>query len=194
MYVNKINDAVNLIVQQSPLYSMMLRSNVANYTDLARHLKPVIESMVGKEVKLNTIVKSISLLVPKENWELHFEYLRKSNLSLEYKYSEEIHAEKPLVTDDIILLYRTGDRWKSLKKDTMHGNLALIHIDMPEEAAKSPGLTLFVVQYLTMHGIGIEKIYRFDTEILLVAAQEAADLVIKHLSDLMFKSGKDYLS
>ncbi len=188
MCVNKINEAVNLIVQQNPLYAMMIRSNVANYTSLARVLKPMVENMVGKEVKVNTIVKSLTALTPGEGWEHQIDFLRKSNLSLEYRYAENVVSERPTLRDNVILAYRTDNRWKILSKAVDNGELALIRIELPEEAAKQPGLTLFVVEYLMMQRMEVEKIYRFDTEILLVCDQGKADVIVRHLSELIFKS------
>lgn len=167
---------------------MMLRSNVANYTNLAKLLRPAIENMAGKEVKINTIVKALTKSVPSSTWEPQIRYLKKANLTLEYKYSEKVSGEKPVLEDNMLLTYKTERGWKILLRGVEGGELALIRIELPEEASREPGLTLFVVEYLMMQGIRIEKIYRFDTEILLLCEQENADTIIRYLSDLVFKS------
>lgn len=186
--MNRVNETVKLLVEQNPLYIMMLRSNVVNFTNLARLLKPSVQGIVGKEVKINTIVKGLTGIAPSETQEHQLDFLRKSNLSLEYRYDEKIFEERPTLKNNTVLLYKTGERWKVLSRDVVSGDLALIRIQLPEEAAGEPGLTLFVVEYLMMQRVEVEKIYRFDTEILLVCNQNKADIIVRYLSDLIFKS------
>lgn len=186
--MTKINEAVNLLIGENPLYTMMLRSNVVNYSSLAKTIREKVEGITGKEVKVNTIVKCLTEISPSESTENQLEYLRKSNLSLEYKYAEKIQNTRPSLKENTVLVYRTGEEWKILSKDMEGGNLALIRIQLPLEAAGRPGITLFVVEYLLMHRIEVDKIYRFGTEILLVCNQEKADIIVRYLSELMFKS------
>ncbi|MCL4330824.1 MAG: hypothetical protein M1304_00965, partial [Candidatus Thermoplasmatota archaeon] len=87
-----------------------------------------------------------------------------------------------------IVAVRTPQGFKCLMGGMDDGDLALIKIELPEDASRSPGLTLFVVEYLMLQKVNIEKIYRFDTEIILTARQEDAVKILEHLSNLIYRS------
>ena len=186
--MTKINDAVKLVVQENPLYSTMIKSGLVNYANLARKIQTTVESMTGKMVKLNTLVKSLSQIRPETTWGGQIDLLKNSKLSLDYKYKEKLATSSKDITENSIVAVRTPRGFKCLVGEADDGNLALIRIELPADAAGSPGLTLFVVEYLMLQKVNIEKIYRFDTEIILTSKQEYAVKIIEHLSNLVYRS------
>ncbi len=184
----KINEAVGILVSNNPLYSILIKSNLVNYTDLARALLPQVQGLLNREVKINTIVKALSLLATHEPEEDIFDFLSKANLSLEYKFSEKEAHELKDIDPGFLIAYREESRIKYLIGNEMNGNLACIRISLPKEIAGKPGITLFLVQYLMMQHITLERIYRLSNQILLVSKLPEADLIVKHLSGLFYKS------
>ena len=183
-----VSSATDLIIENNPMYSLMVKSGIVNYTSLARKIKRQVESMTGKEVKLNTLVKYITSITPNLQEDYQINYLKRSNLNVEFRFSEREGNTVDPSNNDIFLVYKAADRFRYLVRNDPDGKLACIRITLPEDAKKAPGITLFVVEYLMMQQISIEKIYRFDLEIILVCGIDVANQVISSLSDLLFKS------
>jgi len=57
-----VQQAVRVIVEENPLYMVTLLSGIANLSAIAREIKPLVESIAGKEVNLVTIVKALERL------------------------------------------------------------------------------------------------------------------------------------
>ena len=184
--MNKINDAVSLIVENNPIHALMVKSGVCNNTSLARRIKPSVDAMLGKDVKLNSIVKAISGLKPDESWDRQLEFLRSSNLTLEYRHSEREGDVESLKLDNFVLGYRDMGHIRIVERDVHDGNLACIRIRLPENASGVPGLSLFVVQYLMIQRHPVDRIYRLGREIMLICSTEEAEVILRHLSRLMF--------
>jgi len=47
-----VQQAVRVIVEENPLYMVTLLSGIANLSAIAREIKPLVESIAGKEVNL----------------------------------------------------------------------------------------------------------------------------------------------
>ncbi|MFP3262618.1 MAG: hypothetical protein RXP28_07315 [Nitrososphaeria archaeon] len=58
----KVTEAVKKIVDENVLYQILLSSGLANLNAMAREIKSAVDSMTGKEVKLNTIEKALTKL------------------------------------------------------------------------------------------------------------------------------------
>ncbi len=183
-----ISEATDLIINNNPIYSIMIKTGVVNYTSLARKIKAQVESMMGKEIKLNTLVKYITGITPNQEKDYQLEFLKKSNLSVEYKYSEKESSHFEVDEENLCLLYKMGNIYKSIKKNDPEGNLACIRVTLPENARRAPGITLFVVEFLELQQVNIEKIYRFDLEIMIICQVREASNVVSKLSDLLFSN------
>jgi hypothetical protein len=46
----KINEAVGIIVNNNPLYSILIKSNLVNYTNLAKLLMPQVRALLKKKM------------------------------------------------------------------------------------------------------------------------------------------------
>jgi hypothetical protein len=58
----KVTEAVKKIVDENVLYQILLSSGLANLNAMAREIKSAVDSMTGKDVKLNTIEKALTKL------------------------------------------------------------------------------------------------------------------------------------
>ncbi len=184
----KTGDAIQEIVSKNILYSMLVNSGLANYTGLARKIQNQVESMTGTCVKLNTIVKTLSGIKSERKDFMALEILKKSNLTAEYKYSEEYLDDLAEAGDRLLLAVRENNRYRCILKSGKTSDLALIRILLPEESAGEPGITLLVVEYLNVFGLDIKNIYRLDTEIWLTVKISEAGQVLDKLGRFLFNS------
>ena len=87
--MNRIKDVVEKIIENNPLYSLAMRSGFVNFTSLSKSIKPTVDSMLEKDVKLNTLVKILSSLdIYAGSWDRQSKILKESNISMEYRYTE----------------------------------------------------------------------------------------------------------
>lgn len=184
----RIGDAIQEIVKENLLYSMLLNSGLVNYTGLARKIQMQVESMTGSEVKINTIVKVLSGIKPEEVKTGAIEILRKSNLTAEYRYVEQYCDSLENLGDRLMLAVREGEKYRCILRSTESTDLALIRILLPEESTGEPGITLLVVEYLNVFGLDIRNIYRLDKEIWLTVKISEAGMILDKLGKFLYNS------
>ncbi|MCL4345574.1 MAG: hypothetical protein M1375_02010 [Candidatus Thermoplasmatota archaeon] len=187
--MSKLRDVVINIVHGDPLYAILVGSGLVNYTSLAREIQDSVQNATGKQVKINTIVKVLTEeKIDTDSWSRQMNILSKADLSLEYRYEEkEVERIGPDCMD-FAFAYRDRGRIKIITHSGEGGHLACIKVTLPEEGSEVPGLTFFIVRFLSIHGAKIERIYRLDREILLICNQNVADSIMTILSDLIIKS------
>lgn len=184
----KVTDAINTVIRENLLYSLMVNSGLANYTSLARRIQRKVGFMTGKEVKINTIVKTLTTM-RSEGWECKaVEILKKSNLAVEYRYAEEYSDNLADISGDVMLVVKEGGRFRCIVKSRETNDLALIRIVLPPESAGEPGITLLVTEYLNIFGITVMNIYRLNTEIWLTVDVNHAGQITDRLSKLLYDS------
>lgn len=184
----RIGDAIQEIVKQNLLYSMLLNTGLVNYASLARKIQKQVESITGNEVKINTIVKVLSGLKSEEGDSSVLEILRRSSLTAEYRYTEEYRDDIEGLGDRLMLAIKDGDGYRCILKSAESTDLALIRILLPEESSGEPGITLLVVQYLNVFGLDIRNIYRLDKEIWLTVKIAEAGAVLDKLGKFLYNS------
>lgn len=184
----KVTDAINVIVRQNLLYSFMINSGLVNYTSLARKIKNQVEFMTGKQVKINTIVKTLTGIRVSESDTRAIDILKKSNLSVEYRYTESYSDRISDVGEGAMLAVRDGERYKCILRSDDTNDLALIRISLPEDSAGEPGVTLLVTEYLNIFEIRVKNIYRLDTEIWLTVNVQEAGQITDRISKLLYSS------
>lgn len=184
----KVTDAINVIIRENLLYSLMINSGLANYTSLARKIQDQVEFVTRKKVKLNTIVKTLTSFKSEGTKTNAIEILKKSNLSVEYRYTEAYFNSIGDVSDEAMLVVREAGRYKCIMKAGDTNDLALIRITLPKESAGEPGITLLLTQYLNIFGIDVKNIYRLDTEIWLTVNVNQAAQITDRISRLLYNS------
>ncbi|AKA49519.1 hypothetical protein IX51_10910 [uncultured archaeon] len=184
----KVTDSINVIVRENLIYSLMINSGLANYTSLARKIQNQVEFVTGKKVKINTIVKTLTSYRSKEVDSNAIEILKKSNLSVEYKYTEGYFDSMKEVGDNAMLVVREAGRYKCIMKSDDTNDLAMIRIILPSESAGEPGITLLLTEYLNIFGIDVKNIYRLDTEIWLIVNVDQAGQITDRISKLLYSS------
>lgn len=184
----KIADAVSVIVRDNLLYSLLISSGLINYTSLANRIKSQVDSITGKKVKVNTIVKILTGFKIENTNVKALDILRRSNLIAEYKYTERYFQNTGDFDKDIMLAVREGDRYKCILKSRETSDLALIRIILPKESAGEPGITLLITEYLNTVGLSVKNIYRLDTEIWITVSINEAGIVLDRLGKFFYNS------
>ncbi len=184
----KVTDAIDSIVRGNLLYSLMLNSGLANYTSLARKIRSQVEFLAGKEVKINTIVKFLTGFRVVESETRAIDILRRSNLTVEYKYTEAYLDSVKEAGDNAMLIVKEGIRYKCIMKSGDTNDLAMIRITLPGEASGEPGITLLLTEYLAIFGFAVKNIYRLDTEIWMTVGVGQAGEITDRLSKLLYNS------
>lgn len=184
----KIGDAIEGIVRENILYSLLLSSGLANYTGLARKIQKQVELITGTEVKVNTIVKNLSTMKLDNRASSTLEILRKSSLTAEYRYTEEYVENLEEAGDRLMLAVREGGRYRCITKSAESTELALIRLSLPEESSGEPGITLLVVEYLNIFGLDVKNIYRLDREIWLTVKISEAGKILDKLGQFLYNS------
>lgn len=184
----KVTDAIDVIIKENLLYSFMINSGLVNYTSLARKIRNQVEFMTGREVKLNTIVKTLSSVKVSESDAKAIDILKRSNLSVEYRYTERYYDRLSEIGDNVMLAVMEGHQYRCILKSEDTNDLALIRITLPKESAGEPGVTLLITEYLNIFGIRVKNIYRLDTEIWLTVSVEDAGEITDRISKLLYSS------
>ncbi|MFQ1020539.1 hypothetical protein [Tardisphaera saccharovorans] len=63
---NKVSETVRFIIRQNAIYQFLVNSGLVNSNALARQIKDAVQTMTGKDVKVNTIAKIISSMRPSD--------------------------------------------------------------------------------------------------------------------------------
>lgn len=184
----KISDAVSVIVRDNLLYSLLISSGLINYTSLANRINGQVDSITGKKVKVNTIVKILTGFKVENTNVKTLDILRRSNLIAEYKYTERHFQSIEDFNEDIMLAVRDGDRYKCILKSREKSDLALIRVILPKESSGEPGLTLLITEYLNTVGLSVKNIYRLDTEIWITVSIAQAGIVLDRLGKFLYNS------
>lgn len=186
----KVTDVINVIIRENLLYSLMMSSGLVNYTSLARKIKDQVEFVTGKSVKINTIVKTLTSYKDSGTSKSRaIEILKRSNLSVEYRYTEAYFDSMDDVGDEAMLVVREEGKFKCIMKSGDTNDLALIRISLPIESSGEPGITMLLTQYLNIFGIDVKNIYRLNTEIWLTVSVGQAAQITDQISKLLYYSG-----
>ncbi|MGC8569908.1 MAG: hypothetical protein ACP5L1_01100 [Caldivirga sp.] len=200
-----VQQAVRVIVEENPLYVVALSSGIANLSAIAREVKPLVESIVGKEVNLMTIVKALERLssrkAPTSIRDIG-EALEKAEVVIFNGVDEielslvdtvklyESHELMELFKGYSILL-TDGERVKLIAPVAVLGKFTntvsrqeytLVRIMFGEKAPV--GFVTFMVQLARASGITIRHMLRYDNDVFIVVERSYAVALLKLIEDL----------
>jgi hypothetical protein len=201
-----VQQAVRVIVEENPLYMVTLLSGIANLSAIAREIKPLVESITGKEVNLVTIVKALERLTlrkaPISVKELG-EALERAEVVICLQVDLEVapnltdverlyesHVLMELLKGYSILL-TDGERIKLIAPVTALGKIvnsrngqeySLVRIIFGERAPV--GFVTFLVQLARASGITIRHMLRYDNDVFIVVERGYAAALLKLIEDL----------
>ncbi|MGC9136581.1 hypothetical protein [Caldivirga sp.] len=200
-----VQQAVRVIVEENPLYVIALSSGIANLSAIAREVKPLVESIVGKEVNLMTIVKALERLssrkAPTSIRDIG-EALEKAEVVIFNGVDEielslvdtvklyESHELMELFKGYSILL-TDGERVKLIAPVAVLGKFTntvsrqeytLVRIMFGEKAPV--GFVTFMVQLARASGITIRHMLRYDNDVFIVVERSYAVALLKLIEDL----------
>lgn len=199
----KVHHAVAIVVNSNPLYSLMLSSGLVNLSALAREIKPIVTSMVGKDVNILTIVKSLERLRRKRqvlSIRSIAESLGRSEVIVYNGIGEaEIEASKLVESNsdcrymlgEHLLIMGSGGLLRIIAPLTVLSKIpgarlcskeySLVKIRFSEAAPV--GIVTFIVQLTKAYGISLRHILRYDNEVYIVVERAYSASVLKLIED-----------
>ncbi|WP_291767751.1 hypothetical protein [Caldivirga sp. UBA161] len=200
-----VQQAVRVIVEENPLYVIALSSGIANLSAIAREVKPLVESIVGKEVNLMTIVKALERLTfrktPTSIRDIG-EALEKAEVVIFNGVDEVelslVNTVKLYESHELLELFKgysilltDGERVKLIAPVAILSKFTnpagkqeytLVRIMFGEKAPV--GFVTFMVQLARASGIMIRHMLRYDNDVFIVVERSYAVALLKLIEDL----------
>ncbi|WP_054857269.1 hypothetical protein [Vulcanisaeta sp. JCM 16159] len=203
-----IQQAVRIIIEENPLYVTLLSSGLVNLSALARSIKPLVDSMIGKDTKVFTIVKALERI--SMNYKLVNEYpdiVKALSMAEIITYSGMGEVEIPLIEENMEKVAKLRDLLAAAKVqfiilndgNRMHVIAPLMYIASVctqtriEEygmvrimfAEKAPvGIVTFLVQVMKSNQITTKHVLRYDNDIYIVVEREKTPLLLNIIEKL----------
>ena len=203
-----IQQAVRIIVEENPLYVTLLSSGLVNLSALARSIKPLVDSMVGKDTKVFTIVKALERI--SMNYKLVNEYpdiVKALSMAEIITYSGMGEVEILLTEENMDRVAKLRDLLTAAKVqfiilndgNKMHVIAPLMYVmhvcaqAKIEEygmvrimfAEKAPvGIVTFLVQVMKSNQITAKHVLRYDNDIYIVVEREKTPLLLNIIERL----------
>lgn len=182
----KIQEAVKAVVEESPLYSLLLSTGLANMSALARAVKPLVDAMAGRDVKIPTIVKALERLRDKAEARLFegiegfgkVEVSTYSGMAVVEDASVDLNALRS--SREPFIAVSDGSRLEVLAPSRLLGrgeaDMGLVKVVFPKRAPVGAVTTL--VMLMRAAGVFPEHILRRDNEVYIVAKREDVPRVL----------------
>ncbi|MEM0128530.1 MAG: hypothetical protein QXU18_12565 [Thermoplasmatales archaeon] len=173
---------INNLVRQDIVYRMALTRGIVNYSSLAKKLKKSVDRITGRDIALNTIVKSLTRIRETENLVEPYDALSQLEISLEYGLVRKTTDFLSPNVEPFLIALKTGDGYDILYKDVNKEGLALLRIRMKERFSEIPGITVLIISILESYKVEIRYIYRFGHEIWFLIPKEQGTLALEKLA------------
>ncbi|GGM69933.1 hypothetical protein GCM10007108_05020 [Thermogymnomonas acidicola] len=183
-----IKSAVMSVISSDPTYSMIVSSGLCNYTSMAKRIQRTVEVMLGRQVNLNSITKALTQIRIEPRYVNIFGIVSQATLWAEYGLNELQCGLNDRLPEGSLLVVRRDGYYTCLCKTGEPGKIALIRIRTPKEASNTPGLSLFITEYLYLNGVEFSNIYRLGNEIWITSDSENAGRILSILSDMIYRS------
>ncbi|BDR92561.1 hypothetical protein [Vulcanisaeta souniana] len=203
-----IQQAVRIIIEENPLYVTLLSSGLVNLSALARGIKPLVDSMIGKDTKVFTIVKALERI--SMNYKLVNEYpdiIKALSMAEIITYSGMGEIEIALTEENKEKVFKLRDLLSATKVhfiilndgNRMHVIAPLMYItsvcteSKVDEygmvrimfAGKAPvGIVTFLVQVMKSNQIVAKHVLRYDNDIYIVVDREKTPLLLNIIEKL----------
>jgi len=213
---HSITRSVKAIVDNDLAIQDALQRGYANYSAIARMIKPSVSAMLHKDVSIDGIVtalkrlrynysipsKSTSSIIAESKVNVRTDVakisivknrstIEKVSIPLKEHYDSFISVSEgiksvTMIFDDIIL-----ERMKSLFQEHLleqEDDLAAIIVQSPEEIIKTPGCALVFYNQLARRRINIEDTISCYTDTIIVVKMDDVARAFNALTDLIVES------
>jgi len=213
---HSITRSVKAIVDNDLAIQDALQRGYANYSAIARMIKPSVSAMLRKDVSIDGIVtalkrlrynysipsKSTSSIIAESKVNVRTDVakisivknkstIEKTSMPLKEYYDSFISVSEgiksvTMIFDDIIL-----ERMKSLFQEHLlehEDDLAAIIVQSPEEIIKTPGCALVFYNQLARRRINIEDTISCYTDTIIVVKMDDVARAFNALTDLIVES------
>ncbi len=213
---HNITRSVKAVVDNDMAFQDALQRGYANYSAMARMIKPTISTILGKDVSIDSIVtalkrikssytipsKGISSIIAESKVNVRTdvakisivkskETIEKVSIPLKEYYDSFISVSEgmksvTMIFDDIIL-----ERMKTLFNEYLleyEDDLAAIIVESPEEIIKTPGCALVFYNQLARRKINIEDTISCYTDTIIVVKMDDVARAFNSLTELIVES------
>ncbi len=211
-----ITRSVKAIVDNDLAFQDALQRGYANYSAMARMIKPTVSAILGRDVSIDSIVtalkrirnsysipsKAISGIIAESKVNVRTdvakisivksrETIEKVSIPLKEYYDSFISVSEgmksvTMIFDDIIL-----ERMKALLNEYIleyEDDLAAIIVESPEEIIKTPGCALVFYNQLARRKINIEDTISCYTDTIIVVKMDDVARAFNSLTELIVES------
>ncbi len=211
-----ITRSVKAIVDNDLAFQDALQRGYANYSAMARMIKPTVSAILGRDVSIDSIVtalkrirssysipsKAISSIIAESKVNVRTdvakisivksrETIEKVSIPLKEYYDSFISVSEgmksvTMIFDDIIL-----ERMKALLNEYLleyEDDLAAIIVESPEEIIKTPGCALVFYNQLARRKINIEDTISCYTDTIIVVKMDDVARAFNSLTELIVES------
>ncbi|MFB6469622.1 MAG: hypothetical protein TU36_000040 [Vulcanisaeta sp. AZ3] len=191
-----IQQAVRIIIEENPFYVTLLSTGLVNLSALARNIKPLVNSMIGKDAKVFTIVKALERL--SLNYKLVNEYpdiVKALSTAEIITYSGMGEVEVLLTEENKEKVSKLRDLLSSLNThfimlndgNKLHVIAPIMYITNVCQgsnvveygmvrimfADKAPvGIVTFLIQVMKSNQITAKHVLRYDNDIYIIVERE----------------------
>lgn len=213
---HSITRSVKAIVDNDLAFQDALQRGYANYSAMARMIKPTVSAILGRDVSIDSIVtalkrirssysipsKAISSIIAESKVNVRTdvakisivksrETIEKVSIPLKEYYDSFISVSEgmksvTMIFDDIIL-----ERMKALLNEYLleyEDDLAAIIVESPEEIIKTPGCALVFYNQLARRKINIEDTISCYTDTIIVVKMDDVARAFNSLTELIVES------
>jgi len=206
----RLSDALQSIITENPLFLFGLSHRLMNLSQLAHHIKPLIEVRTKKSVKDSAVLMSLSRLqrqlnkIEKQITPFHFERLTITSdlCSMSFHKNPAIHSKinrlfqrieekKGYITisegiNEITLLFEKtfmedAEKMIGEKPKKISRDLASIAIHYHEKYNTIPGMLYQIIQQIALQNINVVEIASTHTAFILYVEQKDVKLTFDTL-------------
>jgi hypothetical protein len=180
-----VQEIVRSIVEDNPLYDVMLASGIANMSALARAIKPLVDAALGRSVKLTAVIKALERIRASRRPLGEAAPLLANVDVVVYSDVAEVPGARPEALAEAppnrpAFIISVGGHVKTIASAQLLGAAAkysLIGVIFPEEAPV--GAVTALVLLLRARGIAVEHVLRVDNEVYLMVPHDVAPEVLR---------------
>jgi len=180
---NEISSIINGLISQDIIYRIAIARGIVNYSSLGKKIKKSVDSIAGRDIPLNTIVKALTRIRLGSDVLEPYDALSQLEISLEYGVVRKT-VNSLTAVDQFLIAFKTQNGYEVLYKDEGSEGFALLKLRMKERFNEIPGITVLIISILEMYRIEIGYIYRFGHEIWFLIPKPQGALALEKLASV----------
>ena len=179
-----IIESVKILIESDFSIQDALSRGYGNSSEIARILKPSIDNMMKKNIKLDSIITSVKRT--KFNYNVYSDSVTRIIAKYQEDFlqvSESLSALTIIFDSNILSVVRKNFSKSDILEEEL--NLAAIMIHSPKQIIKTPGCTILFYNQLLRRRINIEDTTSCFTDTILVVYMDKVGNAFMALTELI---------